>query len=94
MTDSRPTTPNRAMTVANTDGSGAQTGVSTNPGTPTFFVGSFTADSTSQGFQAYNTGDTAGFLNAVSVRTTLVPEPSSTALLGLGGLALILRRRK
>lgn len=25
---------------------------------------------------------------------TLVPEPSSTALLGLGGLALILRRRK
>ncbi|MFK7911084.1 MAG: PEP-CTERM sorting domain-containing protein [Akkermansiaceae bacterium] len=26
--------------------------------------------------------------------TTAVPEPSSTALLGLGGLALILRRRK
>jgi len=25
---------------------------------------------------------------------SLVPEPSSTALLGLGGLALILRRRK
>lgn len=28
------------------------------------------------------------------VDTTVVPEPSSTALLGLGGLALILRRRK
>lgn len=26
--------------------------------------------------------------------TTVVPEPSSTALLGLGGLALIMRRRK
>ena len=31
-------------------------------------------------------------LNAVLI--TAVPEPSSTALLGLGGLALILRRRK
>lgn len=28
------------------------------------------------------------------IETTAVPEPSSTALLGLGGLALILRRRK
>ena len=33
------------------------------------------------------------FLNAVN-DFTAVPEPSSTALLGLGGLALILRRRK
>jgi hypothetical protein len=32
------------------------------------------------------------FLDAVSV--TAVPEPSSVALLGLGGLTLILRRRK
>ncbi len=29
-----------------------------------------------------------------ALRITAVPEPSSTALLGLGGLALILRRRK
>jgi len=29
-----------------------------------------------------------------AINGTLVPEPSSTALLGLGGLALILRRRK
>ena len=29
-----------------------------------------------------------------SVAGTAVPEPSSAALLGLGGLALILRRRK
>ena len=31
---------------------------------------------------------------AVAVQFTSVPEPSSTALIGLGGLALILRRRK
>lgn len=30
----------------------------------------------------------------LALRGTLVPEPSSAALLGLGGLALILRRRK
>ena len=29
-----------------------------------------------------------------SVKLTQVPEPTTTALLGLGGLALILRRRK
>lgn len=34
------------------------------------------------------------FLDAVSVSVTAVPEPSSVALLGLGGLTLILRRRK
>ena len=39
----------------------------------------------------FTTGEsTANILNAL----TAVPEPSSTALLGLGGLALILRRRK
>ena len=38
-----------------------------------------------------NRGSIAGF---IIEDTTPVPEPSSTALLGLGGLALILRRRK
>ena len=33
-------------------------------------------------------------LDSVSLDVTSVPEPSSTTLLGLGGLALILRRRK
>ncbi len=36
--------------------------------------------------------DTWGFIDGLRLKT--VPEPSSTALLGLGGLALILRRRK
>jgi hypothetical protein len=42
-------------------------------------------------------GDTGGTFDFDNVRltdSTVVPEPSSTALLGLGGLALILRRRK
>jgi len=38
--------------------------------------------------------DNAFTLTEIRVNTTAVPEPSSTALLGLGGLALILRRRK
>ncbi len=33
-------------------------------------------------------------ISDVGFDTVAVPEPSSTALLGLGGLALILRRRK
>ena len=37
-------------------------------------------------------GESAGGFNEVAFST--VPEPSSAALLGLGGLALILRRRK
>lgn len=33
-------------------------------------------------------------VSALTLTVTAVPEPSSTALLGLGGLALILRRRR
>lgn len=39
-------------------------------------------------------GTNDGYVDLVTFSTTVVPEPSSTALLGLGGLALILRRRK
>lgn len=37
---------------------------------------------------------TSGTAGTVEYTLTVVPEPSSAALLGLGGLALILRRRK
>lgn len=60
-------------------------------------TGTFTADATTQDFtiEAFD-GSTSkgGQLNALLVHTTAVPEPSSTALLGLGGLALLMRRRK
>ena len=39
-----------------------------------------------------NSGRDANF--HIDISSTAVPEPSSTALLGLGGLALILRRRR
>ena len=39
-------------------------------------------------------GDEPGGWKAQQLVVSFVPEPSSTALLGIGGLALILRRRK
>jgi hypothetical protein len=45
------------------------------------------------GFEADGTGD-HWTLDDVSFDGTAIPEPTTTALLGLGGLALILRRRK
>ncbi|MGJ8657754.1 MAG: PEP-CTERM sorting domain-containing protein [Akkermansiaceae bacterium] len=39
-------------------------------------------------------GDILTDLRIESLTATIVPEPSSVALLGLGGLALIMRRRK
>lgn len=46
--------------------------------------------------QANSGGASASIIDNIIVNGTVVPipEPSSTALLGLGGLALILRRRK
>ncbi|MEP2776702.1 MAG: PEP-CTERM sorting domain-containing protein [Luteolibacter sp.] len=48
----------------------------------------FTDEQFSSGFQA------ATRVGSISLIGEAIPEPSSTALLGLGGLALILRRRK
>ena len=58
-------------------------------------IGTFTADSVNDFILITNTvapgGNDPG-ISGYSLRA--IPEPSSTALLGLGGLALILRRRK
>ena len=60
-------------------------------------TGTFTADAISQTFTMETfdgTTSKGGQVNALLVHETVaVPEPSSSALLGLGGLALILRRR-
>ena len=63
-------------------------------------TGTFVADNERQQYtvEIFNADDTSagGQLNAFTLYQTAaaVPEPSSVALLGLGGLALILRRRK
>jgi len=54
-------------------------------GTQVWGLGS--ANAVNGKYLEFSGSNTAGSL-------TLVPEPSSAALLGLGGLALLLRRRK
>ena len=46
------------------------------------------------GAQNAGQGTNDGYSDNLNLTITTVPEPSSAALLGLGGLALILRRRK
>ena len=70
----------------------------------TWSTRTFTGDYSFDGFNFesnYTSGDpngwkwsTAGFATTQAEAIAIVPEPSSAALLGLGGLALILRRRK
>lgn len=64
-------------------------------------IGTFVADATTQSFDhqgtrnAFDTNSGGqGQINAFQLRVISVPEPSSAALLGLGGLALLQRRRK
>jgi len=55
----------------------------------------FVADATTQAYRTGIQGSAEMQTNAFQLReVAVVPEPSSTALIGLGGLALILRRRK
>lgn len=53
-------------------------------------TGTFTADGTTQNIDVTSVG--SALINAYQLRA--IPEPSSVALLGLSGLAVILRRRK
>ena len=58
------------------------------------FIGTFTADASGEvNFTAQNTPNDSG-ISISGLQLRAVPEPSSAALLGLGGLALIMRRRK
>ncbi len=53
---------------------------------------SFTLENVDPGSDVFGIGFMT--LNVVTADSVAVPEPSSTALLGLGGLAVLLRRRK
>ncbi|BDS06889.1 hypothetical protein NT6N_19290 [Oceaniferula spumae] len=74
---------NDMTTGRNNPGSGNNTGVSNLFGTNAYAALFMQSDNTS--------GNTISEFNAYSLQA--IPEPSTTALLGLGGLALILRRR-
>ncbi|MFC4992248.1 PEP-CTERM sorting domain-containing protein [Rubritalea tangerina] len=56
------------------------------------FAGAFSIDGI--GLNAYHASTTTNGVDNLSVDLVAVPEPSVSALLGLGGLALIIRRRK
>ncbi len=60
-----------------------------------WITGTFIADATTQTFHSSSDSNVSSFLSGYQLRDiSPVPEPSSTALIGLGGLALILRRSK
>jgi hypothetical protein len=75
------------------DGNGNTVGVGGSAGLlGQYAIGTFTAVGTSQTLTMDPDGFGNSHLTAYQIRA--VPEPSSAALLGLGGLALILRRRR
>ena len=94
--DNRAGSSGRTLTVGDLSGGTGATYTYADGGTAqqaTSIIGTFTAIGTTQDFTAVlGGGGTGTEFSAYQLRA--VPEPSSTALLGLGGLALILRRRK
>ena len=83
-----------------TSGAGtAEVATTANDGTIDMYFFDVTGGVTSgTSFQVFADASATGYVThqavALDVFAVPVPEPSSTALLGLGGLALILRRRK
>jgi hypothetical protein len=58
-----------------------------------FVTLNFTANATTM-YGLYSSNDASHHTGIGAVQVTVIPEPSSVALLALGGVALILRRRK
>ncbi|BDS06610.1 hypothetical protein NT6N_16500 [Oceaniferula spumae] len=96
--DGRGFTAGRTMTFGDNDGDTGNDATHTySDGAGTILegtsaIGTFTAVGTTQDFIFGVDGGPGGDLNAYQLRA--IPEPSSLALLGLGGLALVFRRRK
>jgi hypothetical protein len=63
-------------------------------GTETVNLTGITANGSNEITFVVTDGGGAGALNFLQITSVPIPEPSSTALLGLGGLAFILRRRR
>lgn len=92
MNDNRAGIPTRTM-----DYSTGASSISTTRGDGQSVIGTFIADATTQnisfdGTNGVNEPDLA--LNGYILSTSVVPEPSSLAFLGLGGLALFAHRRR
>ncbi len=91
--DNRPSVNNSTMNI--NDGITIQKTSSETAENGAWIIGTFTADATTQDFHSSAGNSVNNFLSGYQLREiSSVPEPSSTALIGLGGLALILRRRK
>lgn len=80
----------------NATGAGAAEHSTADISTAQLVTATFTADGTTQSFWTTQNTATVGSFDggAAALQLRAVPEPTSAALLGLGGLALILRRRK
>ena len=81
---------------ADSTGSNTQTisgSGSMNSLTGKYVTGTFTADATSQVLTVAYTGST-NFAVANALTVGVVPEPATLALLGLGGLGVLLRRKR
>ncbi len=83
------------MTISMGDGSASHigSGIATSSNNSFTFTASAATETLSVAYNYTNGNSVTGF-NSTNFTVTAVPEPSSAALLGLGGLTLILRRRK